>query len=79
MLNGSNVALIPLIFLKVLVVKPKAAFQKQVDDSVWSARGVRGRLLCGQYCAKKLVLLLSEISISLSVWSNRPPIIVIRT
>ena len=77
MLNGSNVDLIALISLKLLAVKPKAAFQKQVDDMVWSARGIRGRLLCGQYCANKLIPLLSEISIPLSVWSDCPPIVVI--
>jgi hypothetical protein len=53
--NGSNVDLIALISLKLLAVKPKAAFQKQFDDSFWSARGIRGRLLCGQYCANKLI------------------------
>jgi hypothetical protein len=78
-LNGSNVDLIALISLKLMAVKPKAAFQKQFDDSVLSARGIRGRLLCGQYYANKSIPLLSEISIPLSVWSNCPPIIIIRT
>jgi hypothetical protein len=59
--------LIALISLELLAVKPKVAFQKQYDDSVWSAIGIKGRLLCGQYCANKLIPLLSEISIPLSV------------
>ena len=74
-LNGNNVDLIALISLKLLAVKPKAAFQKQVDDSVWIARGV----LYGQYWANKFIPLLSEIAIPLSVWNDCPPIVVRRT
>jgi hypothetical protein len=74
-LNGSNVDFIALVSLKLLAVKPKAAFQKQVDDSVWIARGV----LYGQYWANKFIPLLSEIAIPLSVWSNWPPIVIMKT
>ncbi len=65
-LNCNNVDLILLISSRFVILNPKALLQKQ-DISVQSSRGIIGRLLCLQYLAEMLILLLRDISIPFAV------------